>query len=96
VCSWRHCTRDHSRADPARGTPLRQPARRPLGDATLTFSEVDELSSRIAHVLRSRRIERVGLLLGNGLLSVYDGRLEAEFERGLTVMDEARRGAERF
>jgi enoyl-CoA hydratase len=29
-------------------------------------------------------------------LSVYDASFEREFERGLTVMDEARRGARRF
>jgi len=29
-------------------------------------------------------------------LSVYDASLEREFERGLTVLDEARRGAQRF
>jgi fatty-acyl-CoA synthase len=40
------------------------------GDAALTFAEADALSCRIAGVLRSRGLERVGLLLGNRLESV--------------------------
>ena len=40
------------------------------GDETLTFCEVDELANRIAHVLVERGVDRVGLLLGNGLHSV--------------------------
>jgi len=40
------------------------------GDDTLTFREVEELANRIAHVLLERGVDRVGLLLGNGLHSV--------------------------
>ncbi|HVC86024.1 MAG TPA: AMP-binding protein [Gaiellaceae bacterium] len=40
------------------------------GDASLTFSEVDELANRIANVLLERRVDRVGLLAGNGLHSI--------------------------
>jgi len=40
------------------------------GDERLTFAETDELSSRIANVLLSRGLERVGLLVENCLWSV--------------------------
>jgi acyl-CoA synthetase (AMP-forming)/AMP-acid ligase II len=41
-----------------------------FGGESLTFAEVDELSDRIAHVLLARRVDRVGLLVGNGLYSI--------------------------
>lgn len=37
---------------------------------TLTFCEVDELAARVANVFLARGLERVGLLLDNGLYSV--------------------------
>ncbi|HZC31073.1 MAG TPA: AMP-binding protein, partial [Gaiellaceae bacterium] len=40
------------------------------GDATLTFAEVDDLANRIANVLLACGVDRVGLLLGNGLHSI--------------------------
>jgi acyl-CoA synthetase (AMP-forming)/AMP-acid ligase II len=39
-------------------------------EGELTFAEVDGLADRIAHVLLARGIDRVGLLLGNGLHSI--------------------------
>ena len=40
------------------------------GDETLSFAEADALSNRIANVLVGLGVERVGLLLGNGLHSI--------------------------
>ncbi len=40
------------------------------GEASLTFAEVDELSNRIANVLAARGVDRVGLLVENGLHSI--------------------------
>ena len=40
------------------------------GDDALTFAEVDELANRLAHALAQAPRSRVGLLLGNSLLSV--------------------------
>ena len=40
------------------------------GDERLTFTEVDELSNRIGNVLLARGLDRVGLLLDNGLYSI--------------------------
>jgi len=40
------------------------------GDDALSFAEVDELANRLAHVLRGRGVERVGLLAANGLNSI--------------------------
>jgi len=40
------------------------------GEEKLTFAEVDELSNRIANALLARGVDRVGLLLGNGLHSI--------------------------
>ena len=40
------------------------------GDERLTFAETNELASRIANVLCSRGLERVGLLVENSLWSV--------------------------
>jgi fatty-acyl-CoA synthase len=55
------------------GRGARQHGSRPailFGDERLTFAEVDDLASRIAGVLRARRLERVGLLVDNCLWSV--------------------------
>jgi fatty-acyl-CoA synthase len=40
------------------------------GDALLSFRETDELANRIARVLLGYGVDRVGLLLGNGLYSI--------------------------
>jgi len=40
------------------------------GDERLTFAEVDQLSNRIGNVLLARGLDRVGLLLDNGLHSI--------------------------
>ena len=40
------------------------------GDESLTYAEVDALANRIANVLLGRRVERIGLLVGNGLHSI--------------------------
>ncbi len=40
------------------------------GDGSSTFAEVDGLANRIANVLLERRVDRVGLLAGNGLHSI--------------------------
>lgn len=41
-----------------------------FGDERLTFAEVDVLAARMANVFRARGLDRVGLLLDNGLYSV--------------------------
>jgi acyl-CoA synthetase (AMP-forming)/AMP-acid ligase II len=40
------------------------------GEESLTFAQVDELANRIANALLARGVDRVGLLLGNGLYSI--------------------------
>ena len=40
------------------------------GDESLTFADVDALANRIANVLLERRVEQIGLLVGNGLHSI--------------------------
>lgn len=41
-----------------------------FGDDSLTFAQVDELANRIANVLLEHHVDRVGLLVGNGLHSI--------------------------
>ena len=62
------------------------------GDERLTFTEVDELSNRIGNVLLARGLDRVGLLLDNGLYSIpvdfAVGILRAARPNGRFVQDD--------